>query len=56
MDRMQYQLSHLIKDIISDLQEVKKKDLPEFYLMRDELKRDVGLEFYNQWFKEALEI
>lgn len=50
----EYQLSREIRMLIDDMMDLKSKDLPEFCLLRDELKRDLGKGFYNKYLKESL--
>lgn len=52
----EYQMAREVKNIITSLLQVKEKDLPEYFSLRDELKKEFGLEFYDKWFKDALEI
>ncbi len=55
-ERIEYQLGKEVKALIEDLLRLKQIDLPEFCLVRDEIKRDLGEAFYNKHLKEYLEI
>jgi hypothetical protein len=55
-ERIEYQLGKELKALIEDLLRLKQIDLPEFCLVRDEIKRDLGEVFYNKHLKEYLEI
>jgi hypothetical protein len=56
MDKFQYELNREVRILVDDLLLLKETDFPEFVFVKDELKRDLGQEFYDKYIKEHLEI
>ncbi len=55
VDQTEYQISREIRLLIEDMLVLKSYDLERYMELRNNLKKDLGEEFYNKHLSEALE-